>query len=234
MVSLYNSGEWIENRLENLVGSYSKADMEIWCVNANSPDPRDEEIPQKFDVRYVRLSERISVYAAWNHIIGNSSSLYITNANSDDIVAPNCYNKLMHVLDTHDCGFAYCSWFCTEVPNQRWGRLKEFDRAGQPGHFKGDIAKGGVGHFPVWKRALHHNYGFFDTKFNALADVDWWTRCYYIGKTKFIWHEEFLALYLWRKGENLWHKAVNEDEWARYHRKFAEYQNGNPCTNIDW
>ncbi len=101
LVSLYNGGEWIENRLNNLFESTLGDDMEVWCLNADSPDERDETIPKKFSkIKYIRWPKRIGVYAAWNKMIDSSNSLYITNANVDDIVAPNCYERLIKALET--------------------------------------------------------------------------------------------------------------------------------------
>lgn len=224
MVSIYNSGEWIENRLNNLAEHENQQDLDIWCVNANSPDERDHEIPQRFPFKYIKLDERLTVYETWNYIIKNSDSQYITNANTDDIVAPNCYTRLMNVLDNdNQYGFAYCSWFSTALPNQKWSTLKDFDTEGHPGRYCGDIDKAGVGHFPLWRRSLHDKLGLFDTQFKALADADWWARCFHVGETKFSWVREHLAAYLWRNGENLWNKSISAEEWKCYHTKIKQY-----------
>jgi len=227
MVSLYNSGEWIENRLNNLLESTMNEHSEIWCVNANSPDLRDEQIPLKYPVKYHRLSERIGVYAAWNYIIKNSNSEYITNANSDDIVAPNCFERLMTVLDhAPEYDFAYPSWHSTSVANQKWASLKEMDSAGKPGTFCGNLDSAGVGHFPLWRRSVHDKIGHFDESFKAAGDADWWLRSHYIAKSKFIWVNEFLGCYLYRHGANLWHSEMTSEEWGKLHTKTAEYKRG--------
>jgi hypothetical protein len=228
MVSIYQSGEWIENRLNNLMESSLKDDMEIWCVNADSPDPRDDAIPRKFPVKYVKLPKRNTVYEAWNYIINNSAGEFITNANTDDLIHPDGYKCLTDVLmkSGHDVGFAYPSWFTTNVPNQQWQHLTNIDRAGRPGHFVGDINTAGVGHFPVWRRTLHESVGLFDTRFRALADADWWARCHFVAKTQFRWVDDYLGCYLWRNGENLWHREATGQEWNLYHENLAKYRQG--------
>lgn len=217
MVSLYNSGEWIENRLKNLLQS-TQEDVEIWCVNADSPDPRDHEIPQEYPVKYVRLPKRNTVYEAWNYIIENSESEFITNANTDDLVHPQCYSKLIETLESlgPEFGFAYPSWWSTSIPNQEWATLKH-DMDERPGHYVGNIHTAGVGHFPLWRRSLHSEVGLFDTKYQALSDADWWSRCYHVAKTKFQWVGDYLGCYLWRDGDNLWSRKINAAEWERYH-----------------
>lgn len=230
LVSIYNAGDWIENRLDNLCRTATVNDQEIWVVNANSPDPRDDAIPRKFPVQYVKLSERIGVYAAWNYIIKNSESHYLTNANADDLIAPNGYERLMHVLDTmQDIAFTYPSWYTTGTPNLKWDQVVSSGLAaadGTPGTYVGDLGVAGVGHFPMWRRSLHAKYGLFDERFRALGDADWWARCFYIGHCQFRWLNNFLACYLWRDGENLWHQTVNEPEWELYHRKVGRYKEG--------
>jgi len=226
MVSLYNSGEWIKNRLDNLMQITVLPQSEIWCVNANSPDPRDHDIPQQYPVKYVKLEERISVYAAWNYIIQQSSGQYITNANTDDLVAPTCYARLMAELDSDSAyDFAYPSWYTTDVPNQNWHQLTNVDAVGGlPGNFSGDIDRAGVGHFPLWRRSVHDKIGLFDESFKAAGDAEWWMRSYYQANSRFLWINELLACYLWRNGQNLWQREITSEEWQKFHTKVQEYR----------
>lgn len=233
LVSIYNSGLWIENRLNNLFESDCINDIEIWAVNANSPDPRDDIIPQKFNVQYVKLPNRISCYETWNYIIQSSNSKYIASANTDDLIAPHGYSRLMGQLDSrgHDAGFAYPSWRTTDVDNLHWSQVAAHSGPpDEPGIFHGDLESGGVGHFPMYNRELHNRFGLYDERFNALADCDWWSRCYYLGHVPFDWVREPLGCYLWRGNrpgnENLWHKAVNQDEWDLYHNNVMRYKQG--------
>jgi len=228
MVSAYRSGDWIENRLDNLCHSTLGNDQEVWVVNANSPDPRDDIVPQKFPVHYIKLDHDLGVYATWNHIIKESNGVYITNANTDDLIAPVGYERLIGFLDNRpSLGFVYPNWIVTDRPNLTWAQAQlEPDRSGKPGIYRGNLDKGGVGHFPLWRKRLHHKHGLFDERFRALGDADWWARCYYSG-VHFQWCKDYLACYLWRgntDNPNLWHRAVNEQEWELYHQKIASYR----------
>lgn len=225
MLSIYEAGEWIKNRLDNLMGLLNIDDCEIWCVNANSPDVRDHEIPSKYDkIRYVKLRKRQPLYTVWNYIINSSDSDYITCANADDIVSPECYLTLSNTLDNNpDLGFTYPNWYVTHDANQAWSTMANVEKTGVPGRFNGDINTSGVGHFPMWRRSLHKTLGLFDDTFGALADADWWCRCYYNG-IKFGWVSEFLACYLYRNGQNLWHKSINGREWEYFYSKLHGYK----------
>ena len=241
MVSIYESGDWIENRINNLLNSTIINDIEIYCVNANSPDKRDHKIPKKFGnkIRYEKLNKRIPVYATWNHIIKNSDSDYITNANTDDIVSPKCYEKLAALLDNHtDLDFAYPSWMVVRTANQKWPPSKKTTKDGLPGNYNGDITQAGVGHFPMWRRKLHNELGYFDEEFEALSDAEWWARCYYLAKSKFQWVNEFHAGYLWRNGQNLWARKISNAEWRLYfekvrqHKKIKDKKDGKPPKGL--
>jgi len=225
IVSCYNSGDWLENRIKNLLSSTIADRLQIVCVNANSPDVRDEEIPLSYPVTYYRLPERIGVYEAWNYAIARSDTTYITNANSDDLVSPQCYEILLNILDNTGADYVYPSWYVTHVPNLVWGQhIGHVDPSGDPGQYSGDLNTAGVGHFPVWRRSLHDKIGMFKPEFRALGDAEFWARAYFVAKARFIWHPERLAIYLWRNGENLWNSSINEDEWRMYHECAHRYK----------
>lgn len=207
IVSQYNSGDWIQNRLDNLMEVTNISDLQIFCINANSPDSRDDHIPKRYPVEYIKLENRISVYAAWNKVIALSKSEYITNANTDDIISPNLYEKLLLKLET---GFdiVYPNWYITATPNQNWANLTDIKRTYDPGEFH---ENGTAGHFPMWKRSLHDKIGLFNESLTALGDVEWWNRCIYIAKAKIGYVPTPLACYLDRNGQNLWQQAMLEN-----------------------
>ena len=124
----------------------------------------------------------------------------------------------------HD--FTYCSWYQTTTPNQQWSAQDKHIRLDRPGHYKGDLNRAGVGHFPMWRRSLHTQLGLFDTEFKALSDADWWARCYHVGNARFRWTDQALGCYLWRNGQNLWNRAITGTEWQLYSTKLAKYKHG--------
>jgi glycosyltransferase involved in cell wall biosynthesis len=220
IISAYGSGRWVKNRLDNIYACYDIDNYEVIFVNANSPDELDESIPNTYPLKYIKTQERIGLYAAWNLAIEQSSGEYITNANTDDIVAPQLYRNLCNILDSGS-DFAYPSWYTTGVENQQWDKLHSVDNGGRPGYYAGDIDKAGVGHFPMWRKSLHEKVGLFDDRYLALGDADFWARCYYQARAKFTWHDKFEACYLYRNGENLWNRVINGGEWDMYRQKLA-------------
>lgn len=224
MVSIYNSGEWLNNRLANLMNTTTISESQIWCVNANSPDPRDDIIPRQYPVKYIKLPYRLPVYDTWNYIIENSDSEYITNANTDDIVSPKAYETLMGALDKdNEIGIVSCPWFVTHTPNIDWSEVSGESYA--PSQYNGDITKTTLGHFPLWRRKVHDSVGLFDTQFKALADADLWARIYYRSRHKSKIVNEPLGCYYFRNGDNYWHKNISSEQWDKYFKKIEEYKN---------
>lgn len=232
LVSIYNSGEWLRSRLDNLMSVNNINDFDIWCINADSPDERDHNIAisyQAKNVHYIKLNHRNTLYEAWNYLICASNSQYITNANTDDLVAPDAYTKMIAALDTNNnAALAYCSWYVSTVAHPNWASvLYAKAKTAQPGQFRGVIKNANCGHFPVWRRSLHHKYGLFNTDFIVMADAEWWTKIYHqydlLGHkcqykhNEFLWIREPLGNYYYRDGQNLWNSAITDQEWQRFH-----------------
>lgn len=230
LVSIYNSGRWIENRLDNIFSSTIKNNLNVVCINANSPDPLDDSVPRKFPCKYMKLNNDLSLYDTWNQIIKDHSTEYYTNANTDDIVSPNAYEKMLNIISKdRDLGCIYPSWHTTHIDNLKWADTANPNKCdhngGQPGQFAGDVSRASPGHFPMWRRQLHDAVGYFDPSFTALADAHFWCRVHYKTKYKFLWLNEPLGCYLWRQGDNLWNRKISTEQWQRFHAEIAALRN---------
>lgn len=226
LISQYNSGEWIEERIINILESAMSNDIEIVCVNANSPDPLDDTVPRKFNqIKYIKCADRIGIYEAWNMAIKESTAPYIANANTDDLVAPHCYNALASILDNHpNTGVTYCSWITIGDNIKRWNQVPLTSPASQPGLYAGNFDKGQVGHFPLWRREIHDKIGMFATDLPSLGDAEFWARTYFQTKWVFEWLRAPLGAYRWRDGENAWHAYMTENQWPTLNDRIAQYK----------
>lgn len=223
IVSLYNSGRWLHNRIHNLMSttSYRKGELLIYCVNAQSPDPQDDQIANKFagytNFHYEILPQTCTVYAAWNHAIKKTDTKYLTNANADDITAPDAYDKLIHAIESTDSILAYSDWLITSQENQQWKPGEIIGNVEHLGHYNPEGGQLSCGHFPVWCRSLHEKVGYFDPNMKALGDADLWFRAWKMGVRNFTYYGEPLGGYLWRSGQNLWHRVPDDSrakEWT--------------------
>lgn len=228
LVSIYDSGEWIENRLQNLLEAIQNIDAEIICINANSPDPLDHSIPMSMrsdKLGYIKCSERIGIYDAWNEAIKISDAQYLSNANTDDMSGPMLYKTLCDYLDNNEnCGVTYCSWWSIGSAPKNWAESQGGECV-NPGQFLGDFDRAQVGHFPVWRKSLHDNIGYFNGYLTALGDADFWARVYYYTKFDFYWYKAPLASYRWRDGQNAWSRFISPEQWTIFHNNIAKYKN---------
>lgn len=230
LVSIYDSGEWIENRLNNLLSVIDKLDVEIVCLNADSPDPLDHSVPSSMvsdKLKYVKFPSRIGIYDAWNEGIKISNSEYLANANTDDLSGPFLYQALCTALD-HDkmLGVAYSSWYSIGAEPKTWGDVPFKASIENPGQFAGDFDKGQIGHFPVWRKSLHDAVGCFDGSLTALGDADFWSRVYFKTKYNFLWYRQPLAAYRWRDGQNAWSRFISPEQWTIFHNNTNGYKHG--------
>lgn len=223
MISVYKSSKWLEHRFINLfeTTAYKEKRLIIHAVNADSPDPLDDEICREFakthpeSVKYDKI-DFCTVYAAWNYIIRKSKTKYVTNANSDDLIAPQAYDMMANACES-GYELAYCGWHTISDSVLRWS---EVTGPGNPApQYDPSRSLVSCGHFPLWNRELHDKVGLFDPKMRALGDADFWYRCYKAGLAKFAAISEPIAAYRWR-GEgsdgNLWNRTpedVRADEW---------------------
>jgi GT2 family glycosyltransferase len=223
LVSLYNSGEWLEDRLNNILSLDMSDDLEIMCINSCSPDQRDHDIPQKFNVRYIHLDHRVTVYEAWNIGIKESNSKYITNMNTDDLNHPLYCTKMLELVEDVNIGVAYCSWHVIGMDTKHWNDV-DINKSveGQPGNFRGNISQANIGHFPLWRRDIHDKVGYFRTDMPALGDADMWMRVWQETNYEFMWTRRPFGAYRWRNGENAWNKYITPEEWDKFYKLVAE------------
>ncbi len=210
IVSTYNSEMFIAGCLEDLINQtlYQKGELEIVVIDSGSKQ-NEKKIVQDFqkrydNIKYIRTEERETVYAAWNRGIKAAKGKYITSANTDDRHRRDALEIMSSILDERtDIGLVYADVIITETENET------FDKHTPVGHFQWldfDITTLSVGCYigpqPVWKRALHDKYGYFDETFSASGDWEFWLRI--AGDTHFHHTHEYLGLYL-RSREGIEH-----------------------------
>lgn len=226
IVSLYNSGQWLRNRIENLLRTniYRRNELLIYCVNASSSDPNDDAIPNEYSGIpnfHYEIIPQCTVYAAWNHAIKRVDTEFITNANADDIVSPDCYDILISACK--DSSLAYCGWYTVGIANMKWEEVKGTWE--NVTIYNPTANHHSCGHFPLWKRSIHDRVGLFDPSFKAIGDADLWWRCWVNNIRDFNPVDMPLGAYLWRFGSNLWHRT-DEDTRKREWQTISSRQPG--------
>ena len=171
ITSVYNASKHLSGFLDNIVEQTIFDQCELFLMNGNSPESEIEEsiiLPytnQYNNIRYEKLDQDPGIYACWNLMIKNSNSLYITNANVDDRIMPDCIEKHVSLLDSKpDIDVAYCYNVRSHLPNtQPWMVLGNEEIFPTAAFNKELMLQANLPHnHPVWRRSLHDRFEYFE------------------------------------------------------------------------
>jgi glycosyltransferase involved in cell wall biosynthesis len=155
-------------------------------VDDNSPEGEDaivEEFQRRYDnIRSIRTPARIGIYPAWNLAVRASSGAFLTPMSTNDRLAPDAYERLLQALEKHpEAGLAYGDSYLTNIPHQVFGRhTPSPDYGGEfkwpPYSYEDLLVNCRVGPHPLWRKSLHAEVGYFDGRYKAIGDQDFWLR----------------------------------------------------------
>jgi len=184
IVSTYNSEDVIKGCLEDLMQQtlYKRGELEIIVVDSASPQNEwsiiEEISADNQHILALRTRQRETLYTAWNRAIKLATSPYITNANADDRHRPDGLELLADALDRNtEAAVAYGDSWKTTRPNEKWGRHSAQDVLQWGDYFLDKLEHHCcVGPHPMWRKSLHDEIGWFDTRYQSAADYDFWLR----------------------------------------------------------
>ncbi|MBI2353848.1 MAG: glycosyltransferase [Deltaproteobacteria bacterium] len=201
IVSTFNSELFMRGCLEDLLNQtlFTQGKLEIVVVDSASSQ-KEGDIVRDFqarylNIRYIRTSERESIYQAWNRGIRAASGRYITNANSDDRHRYDALEVMAACLDAEsEVALVYGDVFVTNFPNQSFDRHLRCGYHLRP-EFEPEIMLSGchMGPQPLWRRSLHDEIGYFSEEFISAGDYEFWCRIAQSYRIKHI--PQFLGLY---------------------------------------
>lgn len=216
--------------LEDLVSQTVADRLEIVIVDAASPE-YEEKIIREFqqihpNILYIRTPRRIGIYAAWNLAIRNASAPYVTPFSTNDRLNSIAYEQLAVALDTNpDVMLVYGDTYLTATPHQTFDR---HDRVGEyrwpPYCYEFLVAANGVGPHPMWRRELHDAIGYFDERYVALGDQEFWLR---IGERFRMLHVPVVTGLYWESAEGIsYQRQIADAEFRQirgmYARRYLE------------
>jgi glycosyltransferase involved in cell wall biosynthesis len=210
IVSTCNSEKFIRGCLENLEAQTIADQLEIIVVNSGSNE-NEEAIVKAFqekysNIKYLKTNKRETVYSAWNRAIKVSSGKYITTANTDDRHRKDALERMARVLDMRpDITLVYADVIITETENETFEACTPVGKYQWYEWNRDTLLKKGcfIGPQPMWRKRVHHVYGYFDETFVSSGDYEFWLR---ISQTNKFFHIKMpLGLYL-KRTDSIEHK----------------------------
>ena len=194
IISAYYAEDYIQGRLENLVGQTEKVDIIAVAQKGSIESGICARFPQ---VEIIQTNDIPGVYEAWNIGIKAANTPYVTNANSDDRLAPHALKKMADILDKETTyGIVYSEVdIVTEIGANPIGRYKWAEGG------INELLKQGcfLGPMPMWRKSLHDRFGYFDESYKSAGDYEFWMRCASNGVKFFKIRDEPLGVYLKRQ-----------------------------------
>ena len=152
--------------------------------------------------KVVTSEERIGIYQAWNLALSLGHGKYVTNLNADDLRWPGSIQALGWFLENKPNEDVAFSDFFIEVTDGR-SRERAAHGAVQLADFSLHelVVKGN--NFPhcapVWRRSLHEELGFFDSKLISSGDSEFWLRCL-LRQVQFAHFPHYTVCFAWNQG----------------------------------
>jgi len=181
IVSTYKSERFIRGCLEDLVSQslFQKGALEIVVVISGSPE-NEEQIVKEFYKRFPSqivyiVTERESMYTAWNRGIKQARGEYITNANTDDRHRSDALEVLTVALDKNSkIDLVYGNCLVTGEENAPYPHdTTKYRVYIQPQFFAPNAALHyQFGPQPMWRKKIHEQLGFFSESLKAAGDYD--------------------------------------------------------------
>ena len=203
ITSVFNNGDLLKGLFDNISKQTIFNECQWYIIDCGSPV--DHKIIEDFYdtypymLHYIRYDDDPGIYAAWNDMIKFGESPYITNANVDDRLHPECFEKHVNLLDQRpNIDLAYCYNLCSFDPNIDFGSIhKNANRYPTDIFSPAKMLRHNLPHnHPVWRRSLHDRFGYFDVNMKSASDWEFWLRCVAGGAT-FQLIPEDLGIYYW-------------------------------------
>jgi glycosyltransferase involved in cell wall biosynthesis len=205
ITSVYKGDHYILKFLQDITRQTIFDQCQLIIVNANSPGDEERVIKDYMklfsNIVYIKLAYDPGLYGVWNMGIKFAQGSYITNANLDDRLHPNCYQIHAAYLDNHpDVDVVYSGCYSTkranetfELNNSRGNMMMHsiipFNR------FRLFIDSYPLTPNPMWRKDVHKKYGLFDHTYKSSGDTEMWVRAAFLGNAKIVMIPGVYGLY---------------------------------------
>lgn len=187
ITSVYDADEYIKAFMDNITSQECFDQCQLMLLDPCSPGNEYEVIHDYLvehkNITYSSINPDPGLYECWNYMIKSSSSEYITNANTDDLLMPGCLKKHIDLLNNNpDIDIAYCINLEVNEPNVDLSNIPAYTICPTAEYSLYNMLMCNLPHnHPVWRRRLHDLCGYFDPKYKSAADWDFFLRCCSLG-----------------------------------------------------
>jgi len=218
LTSIYNSQAFLEGYFAALSRMEDKKEIEILLIH-NAPNEEELTIIEKHTrqfnfLKHIVVEKKESLYASWNRGISIASGEYIAIWNVDDIRLPSSLNVQREALDKSGAAMCYGDFYGTDKYGpfkQRIYQYKEYHS------LKKDVLRRHIiGCFPMWRKSIHREIGYFDEQFKLVGDFDFQIRV--ALRYDLVKAGSFLGYYL----ENQQHKLSSNRKLQDMERTIVE------------
>lgn len=184
IVSTYRSAAFIGECLDDLTGQTIADRLEIIVIDAASPEDERSVVTDyqrrfpHIPIRYFRTPERIGVYAAWNLAARMAEGDYLISCSTNDRLRSDACEILARTLDEQpDVSLVYGNSLMSQRPHQRFEEAELCSLYLWSDYRYEDLLdRCMVGPHPMWRRSVHARLGYFDERYLALGDQEFWLR----------------------------------------------------------
>lgn len=179
LVAIYKASKYLSDKLEDLRAQSIFNDLHIILLNCQNLE-NEQLIYNSFsklhNVSTYQFTSYIRLYESWNFGINESFEHYISNSNVDDLLHPSYYEACVNHLGKSTDAIVSAQAYVTNQFPQRWPNWKPISE--MPVFYPGST----MGPCPVWRRALHNKYGYFQN-YNVISDARFWEALHDGGET---------------------------------------------------
>ncbi len=181
ITSVYDGDEFIEGFMYDITRQTIFDQCELIMINANSPGNEEVVIKRYMEqypnIIYKKLDHDPGIYAVWNMAIKMARGIYITNANLDDRLKPDCYEVHATTLRKNlDVDLVYSDFFITYYPNETFEVNRYSKLQSMPQFSQKNMKKTLPNNHPMWRKSFHKKYGLFDERYKVVGDWQMWLR----------------------------------------------------------
>ena len=193
ITSLYHCSKYIESYLKFTLNIVNLEEVEILLLH-NEPQYDEMRIIERYlplnkSLKHVIISKRESLYTTWNRGCKIATGKYIAIWNVDDIRFPDSLQRQAEILDKYpEVAMPYGNYYLTAVYGDLTGKFINERDCSRLKYKLLPKYSHLVSCFPMWRKSIHDELGYFDEQFKLAADYDFQIRIARKYKLKKIEH----------------------------------------------